>query len=89
MDLEILHRALTQHVALTDIDLVYLFGSRVKGDVGPMSDYDIGVLIRQDADRRQVAARFTHALAHLIGSDAIDVVLLNTATIELAYAVIA
>jgi len=74
---------------LKEISLVYLFGSRVEGHLGPMSDYDLGVLIDRTADEGQVHARLTHELACAVGTDRIDVVLLNRAPIELAYAIIA
>jgi predicted nucleotidyltransferase len=80
---------LAHYIDLADIELVYLFGSRASGETGPISDYDFGVLIQRDADRRQVVARFAHALAQSLGANRIDVVTLNTAPIELAYAVIA
>jgi predicted nucleotidyltransferase len=73
---------------LKEISLIYLFGSRVEDHLGPMSDYDLGVLIDRTADERQVHARLTHELARAVGTDRIDVVLLNRAPIELAYAII-
>jgi predicted nucleotidyltransferase len=74
---------------LKEIHLVYLFGSQVEGRLGPMSDYDVGVLIDRTEDERQVHARLTHELARALGTDQVDVVLLNRAPIELAYAIIA
>ena len=74
---------------LQGISLVYLFGSRVQGRLGPMSDYDLGVLIDRALDERQIHARLTLELARALGTDRVDVVLLNHAPIELAYAVIA
>jgi len=72
-----------------EVSLIYLFGSRIDGQLGPMSDYDLGVLIDRDADERQVQARLAHDLARALGTDRVDVVLLNRAPIELAYAIIA
>jgi predicted nucleotidyltransferase len=74
---------------LKEIRLVYLFGSQVEGRLGPMSDYDVGVLIDRTGDERQVHARLTHELVCALGTDQVDVVLLNRAPIELAYAIIA
>jgi predicted nucleotidyltransferase len=76
---------------LKEVSLVYLFGSRVEGRLGPMSDYDLGVLIDRTAHEAQVHARLTHKLASALGlgADCIDVVLLDRAPIELAYAIIA
>ena len=45
--------------SIQEISLVYLFGSQVGGKVGPMSDYDLGVLIDRDADQEQTQAEFS------------------------------
>jgi predicted nucleotidyltransferase len=74
---------------LKEVSLAYLFGSRVEGRLGPMSDYDLGVLIDRTAHEGQVQARLAHRLACALGADRVDVVLLNRAPIELAYAIIA
>jgi len=74
---------------LKEISLVYLFGSRIEGRLGPMTDYDLGVLIDRGADVGQVHARFTHELVRALQTDRVDVVVLNSAPIGLAYAIIA
>jgi predicted nucleotidyltransferase len=74
---------------LKSISLVYLFGSQVDGCLGPMSDYDLAVLIDRTADQPQIQARFTCELARALGTDRVDVVLLNGTSIELAYAIVA
>jgi predicted nucleotidyltransferase len=74
---------------LPDVRLVYLFGSRVHEPAGPMSDYDIAVLVARDADEGPILAQLGHELARALGTDRIDVVSLRRAPIELAYAIIA
>lgn len=74
---------------LKNISLVYLFGSQVEGRLGPMSDYDLAVLVDGDADQPHIQARFAHELAHALGTDRLDVISLNRASIEFAYAIIA
>ena len=71
------------------VHLVYLFGSRVQGSPGPMSDYDLGLLVDPAIDSPPVQARLAHELACALGTDRVDVVLLDRAPIELAYAIIA
>ena len=71
-----------------EVLLAYLFGSRVDGDVGPLSDYDFGVLFDRAVDRAKARARLASALAAALGTDRIDVVSLRDAPVELAYAVI-
>jgi predicted nucleotidyltransferase len=74
---------------LPQVHLVYLFGSRVAGRIGPLSDYDLAVLIERAADEDQILARLTHRLARALDTDQVDVVSLSRAPITLAYAVIA
>ncbi len=71
------------------ITLAYLFGSRVGGPVGPQSDYDFAVLIEDEQTFAALRARLAHALAVALGTERVDVVILNRAPIELAHAVIA
>jgi predicted nucleotidyltransferase len=74
---------------LEGVCLVYLFGSQVEGLLGPMSDYDLAVLTDPAADGRRVQAQLAHELSQALQMGHIDVVLLNHAPIELAYAVVA
>jgi predicted nucleotidyltransferase len=77
---------------LPDLDgvlLVYLFGSQNTGLTGPMSDYDFGVLVDPSMDGPKIQARIAHELAKALKSDRVDAVLLNSAPIELAYAIVA
>jgi predicted nucleotidyltransferase len=74
---------------LKGIHLVDLFGSQIGGRTGPMSDYDLAVLLDPSAEAGQCQVRLSHDLAHRLGTDRVDVVVLNGAPIELAYAIIA
>jgi len=69
------------------IILAYLFGSQANGTAGPQSDYDIALLVRQPSLALQ--ARLAHEIGTILGTDRVDVVFLNRAPVELAYAVIA
>lgn len=69
--------------------LQYLFGSQVEGRTGPLSDYDFGILAEPAADAARLQGELAHALALVLGTDRIDLVQLNRAPVELAYAVIA
>lgn len=68
--------------------LVYLFGSQAQGCSGPMSDYDFAVLFEKGPSMGERAA-LIHELARLLGTNSVDLVVLNRATIELKYSVIA
>lgn len=86
-----LQKATTQIVAAYPaVCLVYLFGSRAVGDpIGPMSDYDFGVLVeRETNDLFTLQARLTYEFIQIVDTELVDVVMLNQAPIELAFAVI-
>jgi predicted nucleotidyltransferase len=71
------------------VKLAYLFGSQVSGNIGPLSDYDFGVLLDQSLNSLAYRVQLTHAFVASLGADRVDVIVLNDASIELAYAVIA
>lgn len=70
------------------IALAYLFGSQARNASGPLSDYDIAFLVRGavTADERY---RWMHELSQLLGGNPVDLVILNTAPVELRYHIIA
>jgi predicted nucleotidyltransferase len=74
---------------MPEINLVYLFGSQVEESAGPISDYDLGVLIERNQNGPQVRSQLSIELAQRIKAESFDIVLLNRVPIELAYAVIA
>ncbi len=61
--------------------LALLHGSRARGDARPDSDWDIGVLAGESPDLLGLAAD----IAAIVGTDAIDVVDLRTATALLRF----
>ena len=69
------------------IMLAYIFGSRVKGHVGRMSDYDIAIFLSEtpsDTYKYELQSKIARIL-----DATIDLVILNVAPLELKYAVIA
>jgi predicted nucleotidyltransferase len=90
MDVQFLKDTLTEvSSAFPEVCLVYLFGSQVGEQVGPLSDIDLGVLLERGSKEQDVRARLTHELASALDFGRIDVLILNTAPVELAYAVLA
>jgi len=68
--------------------LVYLFGSQVGGHLGPLSDYDFGILFsRKPANKKKYL--LAHLLGEVLGTGQVDLVALNQAPIELQYHIIA
>lgn len=70
------------------IVLTYLFGSYARKAAGPLSDYDITFLLHGTvtADERY---RWMHELSQLLGGSPVDLIILNTAPVELCYHIIA
>ena len=68
--------------------LVYLFGSRAEGRAGAGSDYDLGILLDRGQDSPGRRARLSHDLTVILETAAVDVVYVNQAPPELAFAVI-
>jgi predicted nucleotidyltransferase len=73
------------------VRLGYVFGSLANGQTGPLSDVDVGVFVNASAldDVTACRARLAHEVGVELGTDAVDLVLLNRAPVELAYRVIA
>jgi predicted nucleotidyltransferase len=90
MDLPTLVKNLPSVLAdFPNIGLVYLFGSRVGTQVGPMSDYDLAIFDTSSGLEFSTQVRFQHALVKLLKTERVDVVLLNRTPVELAYHIIA
>jgi predicted nucleotidyltransferase len=71
------------------ISLVYLFGSQVNGQVGPMSDYDLAILDESGQDELEIQTQFQHAVSKCLDNERVDVVLIKHVPIEMAYQIIA
>ena len=69
------------------VSLAYLFGSQVSGAIGPLSDYDLGVLVERPS--AELRYRLSHNTGRLMDTNRVDLVLLNEAPVELAFAIIA
>jgi uncharacterized protein len=62
----------------------YLFGSAASGPPGPLSDVDVAVYLVDGTDLGAARLDIVGALARHLGSDEVDVVVLNRAPIALA-----
>ncbi|WP_322814154.1 type VII toxin-antitoxin system MntA family adenylyltransferase antitoxin [Chloroflexus sp.] len=72
-----------------NVCLVYLFGSQMIGTTGPLSDVDLAVLLTHGTSMLQAMAELEHRFAVILNVRRTNLVVLNQAPIELAYAVIA
>lgn len=71
-----------------NIILAYLFGSQVQGDIGPMSDIDVALLLDDADETGMIRSNLRASLTAAIDQERVDVVFLNRAPIELAHAIV-
>ena len=83
--MEPIHRVIAR---CPTIALAYLFGSHVHGDVGPMSDLDVAVLLDSAEGKSAVIENLRSSIALALNQERVDVLFLNRAPVELAYAII-
>ncbi len=84
-----LERALTAVLErYPDVKLAYLFGSQARGTARTLSDVDVAILLEEDGDRHAVVLELAAELSGAAGGRHVDVVVLNTAPVALAYRVI-
>lgn len=67
-----------------DIQFAYLFGSAAAGVLTPLSDIDVAIHVTPDADGHAVRLAVARAAARQLATDAVDVVLLNTAPLSVS-----
>ena len=66
------------------LEFAYLFGSTVTGLLTPQSDVDLAIHVAPGAHLQDIRLGVVRAAARHLSTDAVDVVLLNTAPISLA-----
>ncbi len=69
--------------SMPGILFAYLFGSLAKGKPLPLSDVDIAVYLRKDADLLEYKMKILGQLIDILHTDEIDLVILNTAPLPL------
>ncbi len=70
------------------IVLGYMFGSVTKGESGPLSDIDVGVLLTTGFDRRKAHGDLMDSLCRTLRTDHVDLILMNDSPIPLTYRII-
>lgn len=90
VDEEMLKRLKAPLSSFREIDVVYLFGSRARGDSTQESDWDFAVLLSKDFKDPYDLVRLIDIIARDLGvsDEQINLVILNDAELELTYAVI-
>jgi len=90
MDQTKLTAILTDVLAIyPEVSLVYLFGSQVSGETGPLSDVDLAVWAPEAKDDLALTTHLAHLLGKALPASPWQVISLHQAPVELAYAVIA
>ncbi len=91
MDLKELESKLREYARKKGLEALYLFGSTVSGKRTPLSDIDIAVLLPKDIPEEEYFAlrlEMIAELADLLGTDEIDLVILNRAPPLLVHRVV-
>ena len=70
--------------AVPGILFAYLFGSHSTATAGPLSDVDVAVYVDDSADEFDTKLAVLDRVSRHVGSDRVDVVVLNSAPIALA-----
>jgi len=73
------------------VELAYLFGSTAEGNIGPLSDIDIGVRLSSKltkAERIDRRLGLTAELAGLLKTDKIDLIIMNDASPVISFEII-
>jgi predicted nucleotidyltransferase len=80
------HRVIAGH---PNVVLAYLFGSQVQGNAGPLSDVDIALLVDRRDEPDTVRSDLLTSIASALDPKRVDVVFLDRAPVQLAFAIIA
>ena len=70
------------------VRFAYLFGSRVRKDVGKLSDIDVAVFLHGQVDPLQYRLKLIERIAKSLGAQKVDLIILNSATPLLAHQVV-
>ncbi len=81
---DLLPKAIESLESCSDILFAYIFGSLAKGKPMPLSDVDVAVFLKKDADILENKMDIIGILANCLHTDEIDLVILNSASLPLA-----
>jgi len=73
------------------VKVAYLFGSRAEGKAGPLSDFDIAILLDRHRDKREIfdyRLKLLNDLSFILKTRKLDVVIMNNAPLLLNYNII-
>jgi len=73
------------------IDFVYLFGSVARGEVKPLSDFDVAVCIdstQAPDDLFDIRLKLLSELFNVLQTEKVDLIILNQAPVELSFRIL-
>lgn len=74
-----------------DVMLAYIFGSYSSGNVTPLSDFDIAVLLDKKLSKKLLLERerqLFSAISKILHTDEVDLIILDTAPIGLQFSIV-
>jgi predicted nucleotidyltransferase len=74
--------------ACDDVTALFFFGSLGRGELKPLSDLDLGVLLKGNSVKEKMFDRqldLMEVIARELGTDEFDLIILNTAPLRFAY----
>ena len=86
--LEILDRVRKFLASIPQVKFAYVFGSRARGDAGPLSDIDIAVFLDDSISIFHDRLCLMESLARELGAECFDLVTLNDAPVVLRFEVV-
>jgi uncharacterized protein len=92
MDAKTRQRLLLVFESFPEVKLAYFFGSRSRGEGGPLSDYDFAIYVNEQEPLKvhQIRVDLLEQICKVLKSDQVDVVMLTAAVSpELKYHAIA
>ena len=72
----------------SDLIAVYLFGSSARGEVKPLSDIDLAILLADNLTDHKIETKMFIEAMRIMETEEIDLITLNTAPLRIQYGVL-
>lgn len=72
----------------SDLIAVYLFGSSARGEIKPLSDIDLAILLADNVINYQIETKILIDAMHILGTEEIDLITLNAAPLHIQFGVL-
>jgi len=91
IQMEALSKLATHFADSREVMALYLFGSYARGEADQLSDVDIALLLRPNLPREtmwRLGLRLNAEVCNILGTEDVDVIVLNTAPLEAQFEII-